>query len=137
MKPEDPALYHDVEDNTLLNDVFFYVLHHRPQLQNMHEYMVLAQADTDPRVMEAFVQRKYTQLPGPPHGPPVQLVSRNLLAYLETLVAFSPYYRADGWEDGDFPPASSRPLQRLPGSSASPVHHREADCLVPSTSQGG
>ena len=43
MKPEAPALYHDVENNTLLNDVFFYVLHHLPQLQNMHEYMVPAQ----------------------------------------------------------------------------------------------
>ena len=45
MKTEDPALYHAVENNTLLNDVFFYVLH-LPQLQNMHEYMVPAQ-DSD------------------------------------------------------------------------------------------
>ncbi len=73
MKPEDPALYHDVENNTLLNDVFFYVLHRLPQLQNMHNYMVPAQADTNPRVMEEFVQRKYPQLPGPPHVPPVQV----------------------------------------------------------------
>ncbi len=36
MKTEDPALYHAVENNTLLNDVFFYILH-LPQLQNMHE----------------------------------------------------------------------------------------------------
>jgi hypothetical protein len=42
MKTEDPALY---ENNTLLNDVFFYILH-LPQLQNMHEYMVAAQ-DSD------------------------------------------------------------------------------------------
>jgi hypothetical protein len=41
------------------------------------------------------VQRKYPQLLGPPLVPPVQFFSRNLLAYLETLVAFSPYYRAD------------------------------------------
>ncbi len=95
MKPKDPALYHDVENNALLNDVFFYVLHHLPQLQNMHKYMVPAQADTDTRVMEAFVQRKCPQLPGPPHVPPVQKNSRNLLAYLETVVAFSPYYRAN------------------------------------------
>ena len=46
MKTEDPALYHAVENNTLLNDVLFYVLHHLPQLQNMHEYMVPAQ-DSD------------------------------------------------------------------------------------------
>jgi hypothetical protein len=76
---------------------FFYVLHHLPQLQNMHEYIVPARADTDPRVMEAFVQRKYPQLPGPPLVPPVHFFSSNLLAYFdsETLAAFSPYYRAD------------------------------------------
>ncbi len=45
MKTEDPALYNAVENNTLMNDVFFYVLHF-PQLQNMHEYMVPAQ-DSD------------------------------------------------------------------------------------------
>ncbi len=56
MKTENPALYHATENNTLLNDVFFYVLHHLPQLQKMHEYMVPAQADTNTRVMEAFVQ---------------------------------------------------------------------------------
>ncbi len=42
MKREDPALYHAVENNTLLNDVFFYVLHHLSQLQSMHECMVPA-----------------------------------------------------------------------------------------------
>ncbi len=42
MKTENPALYHAVENNTLLNNIFFYVLH-LPQLQNMHEYMVPAQ----------------------------------------------------------------------------------------------
>ncbi len=45
MKTKVPALYHAVENNTLLNDVFFNVLH-LPQLQNMHEYMVPAQ-DSD------------------------------------------------------------------------------------------
>ncbi len=43
MKTEDPAPYHAVENNTLLNNVFFYVLHHLLQLQNMHKYMVPAQ----------------------------------------------------------------------------------------------
>jgi hypothetical protein len=61
----------------------------------MHEYIVPARADTNPSVMEVFVQRKYPQLPGPPLVPPVQFFSRNLLAYLEELVAFSPYYRTD------------------------------------------
>ena len=90
MKPDAPALYEDGKNNTLLNDVFFYVLHHLPRLQNMHEYSVAAGAD-----IEAFVQRKYPQLEGPPSVPPVFFFSKNLLAYLETLVAFSPYYRAD------------------------------------------
>jgi hypothetical protein len=42
MKTEDPALYHAVENNTLLNDVFFYVLHHLPQLQNTRQTPILA-----------------------------------------------------------------------------------------------
>jgi hypothetical protein len=90
MKPDAPALYEDGKNNTLLNDVFFYVLHHLPRLQNMHEYSVDAGQD-----IEAFVKRKYPQLEGPPSVPPVFFFSKNLLAYLETLVAFSPYYRAD------------------------------------------
>ena len=90
MKPDAPALYEDGKNNTLLNDVFFYVLHHLPRLQNMHEYSVPAGAN-----MEAFVQRKYPQLEGPPSVPPVNFFSKNLLGYLETLVAFCPYYRAD------------------------------------------
>ena len=90
MKPDAPALYEDGSNNTLLNDVFFYVLHHLPRLQNMHEYSVDAGQD-----IEAFVQRKYPQLEGPPSVPPVFFFSKNLLAYLETLVAFCPYYRAD------------------------------------------
>jgi hypothetical protein len=88
MKPDALALYHDDPKNTLLNDVFFYVLHHLPQ--NMHEYRV--DADTK---SEAFVQRKYPQLEGPPSVPYVQIFSKNLLGYLEALVAFCPYYRAD------------------------------------------
>ena len=56
----------------------------------MHEYSVPAGAN-----MEAFVQRKYPQLEGPPSVPPVNFFPKNLLGYLETLVAFCPYYRAD------------------------------------------
>jgi hypothetical protein len=93
MKPDAPALYHDDSNNTLLNNVFFYVLHHLPRLQNMHEYSVAA--DTN---IETFVQRKYPQLEGPPSVdsvPHVNFFSKNLLGYLETLVAFCPYFRAD------------------------------------------
>jgi hypothetical protein len=90
MKPDAPALYHDDPNNTLLNDVFFYVFHHLPQLQNLHEYRV----DADTKI-EAFVQRKYPQLEGLPSVPYVHFFSKNLLGYLETLVAFCPYCRAD------------------------------------------
>jgi hypothetical protein len=85
-----PALYHDDPNNTLLNDVFFYALHCLPQLQNMHKYRVDADAD-----IEAFMQRKYPQLEGPPYVPNVHFFSKNLLGYLETLVAFCPYYSKD------------------------------------------
>ena len=136
---EDPALYHAVENNTLLNDVFFYVLHHLPQLQNMHEYIVPARADTDPRVMEAFVQRKYPQIPGPPLVPPVQFFSRNLLAYLETLVAFSPYGRVGRAAD----PAGRRWIDGLPdllllllsAGPCGPAWRRRADGLPAALSQ--
>jgi hypothetical protein len=86
MKPDAPALYHDDSNNSLLKDVFFYVLHHLPRLQNMHEYSVAADAN-----IEAFVQREYPQLEGPPYVPHVHFFSKNLLGYLETLVAFCPY----------------------------------------------
>jgi hypothetical protein len=132
MKPDAPALYEDGKNNTLLNDVFFYVLHHLPRLQNMHEYSVDIGQD-----IEAFVKRKYPQLEGPPSVPPVFFFSKNLLAYLETLVAFSPYYRADDarmagipWEDGGFLPGGCQPLQSIHGRQASQLHHKEADCLV-------
>ena len=88
MKPGDP-LYTDDKHNTLLNDVFFYVLHHLPKLQNMHDYRV--DADTD---ITDFVNRKFVELEGPPHVAHVHFFSKNLLAYLETLVAFCPYYMA-------------------------------------------
>ena len=88
MKPGDP-LYIDDKHNTLLNDVFFYVLHHLPKLQNMHDYRV--DADTD---ITDFVNRKFVELEGPPHVPYLHLFSKNLLACMETLVAFCPCYKA-------------------------------------------
>ncbi len=75
--------------------MYQYVLHHLPQLQNMHKYRV----DADTKI-EAFVQRhgKYQRLKGPPSVPYVHFFSKNLNllgGYLETLVAFCPYYKAD------------------------------------------
>ena len=37
----------------------------------------------------------YPALPGPPSVPETYLFSKELVAYLETLIAFSCYYRAD------------------------------------------
>ncbi len=37
---EGLQLYHDVPENTLLNDVFFYIMYHLSSFQNMHEYQV-------------------------------------------------------------------------------------------------
>ena len=64
------------------------MLHHLPKLQNMHDYRVDANTDiTD------FVNSKFVELEGPPHVAHVHFFSKNLLAYLETLVAFCPYYK--------------------------------------------
>jgi hypothetical protein len=98
----------------------------------MHEYIVPTRADTDPRVMEAFVQRKYQQLPGPPLVPPVQFFSRNLLAYLETLVAFSPCYRADdGRMAGKMEAFHLQAVERYKS-----FKDHQADISFTSTSQG-
>ena len=83
-------LYHDVENNTLLNDVFLYIFHNLPSLQNMHVYRVTK--DTD---LHEFVSTGFIGLTGPPYVPATYQVGKELVAYLETLVAFTPYYRAD------------------------------------------
>jgi hypothetical protein len=86
---EGLLLYHDVPDNTLLNDVFFYVMYHLSSFQNLHEYQVTK----DTNLFE-FV---HTSSPAIPKTcvPETYKISKQLVAYLETLVAFSPYYRAD------------------------------------------
>ncbi len=42
-----------------------------------------------------FVHTTFPALDGPPTVPETYMVSKELVAYLETLVAFTPYYRAD------------------------------------------
>ena len=81
-------LYHDVPENTLLNDVFFYVLYHLSSFQNMHEYHVTK--DTD---IFQFVHTSSPAIPGT-CVPEIPRISKQLVAYLETLVAFCPYYHA-------------------------------------------
>jgi hypothetical protein len=85
---EGLQLCHDIPENTLLNDVFFYVMYHLSSFQNMHEYQVTK----DTEIFE-FV---HTSSPAIPNSviPETYKISKQLVAYLETLVAFSPYYVA-------------------------------------------
>ena len=85
---EGLKLYHDVPENTLLNDVFFYIMYHLSSFQNMHEYQVT-------RATNIF-EFVHTSTPAIPDSviPETYRISKQLVAYLETLVAFSPYYVA-------------------------------------------
>jgi hypothetical protein len=82
---------HDVLENTLLNDVCCYFVHNLTKLQNMHQYTIIR--DT---YIKALVHTTvtYHALAGPSVAE-AYLFSKELVAYLETLIAFSVYYRAD------------------------------------------
>ena len=82
--------YSTAPANTLLNKVFCYFVHHLPKFQNMHPYRITSSTD-----IPALVGTTYPALPGPPAVPETYLFSKELVAYLETLIAFSCYYRAD------------------------------------------
>ena len=56
----------------------------------MHSYRVTQHMD-----IHEFVHTGFSPLAGPPPVPHTYLVSKELVAYLETLIAFTPYYRAD------------------------------------------
>ena len=81
-------LYHEIPENTLLNDVFFYIMYHLSSFQNMHEYQVT-------RATNIF-EFVHTSTPAIPDYviPETYRISKQLVAYLETLVAFCPYYLA-------------------------------------------
>ena len=85
---EGLQLYHDVPENTLLNDVFFYVMYHLSSFQNMHEYQVTK----DTEIFE-FVHTSSPAIPTTIIGETFRF-SKQMVAYVETLVAFSPYYVA-------------------------------------------
>ncbi len=87
---ESTSLFADALANTLLNDVFCYYVHHLPKFQNIHPYRIAA--DTD---IVKHVATTYPALPGPQAVPATYLFSKELVAYLETLIAFCCYYRAD------------------------------------------
>ena len=56
----------------------------------MHPYRITSATD-----IPALVGTTYPPLPGPPAVPETYLFSKELVAYLETLIAFSCHYRAD------------------------------------------
>ena len=85
---EGLQLYHDVPENSLLNDVFFYVMYYLSSFQNMHEYQVTE--DTD--IFE-FVNASSPAIPNTIIGETYRF-SKQMVAYVETLAAFSPYYVA-------------------------------------------
>ncbi len=84
------AFYHDVLKNTLLKDVFCYFVHNLPKLQKLQMYKITRYTD-----IKTLVTTSYRSLAGPPSVPETYLFSKELVAYLKTLIAFSIYYRAD------------------------------------------
>ena len=70
------ALFHDVEENYLLNDVFFYIFSNLPRFQNMHAYRVTKETD----IFE-FVHTSDPAIPGRPRVPENHQVSKELVAY--------------------------------------------------------
>ena len=60
------------------------------QFQNMHPYRITSATD-----IPALVGTTYPALTGPPAVPETYLFSKELVAYLETPIAFSCNYRAD------------------------------------------
>ncbi len=56
----------------------------------MHGYRLTKAMD-----LTKFVHTSFPALDGPPSAPETYMVSKELVAYLETLVAFTLYYRAD------------------------------------------
>ncbi len=80
-------LYRDHKDNPLINDFGIYSLSRLYTFQNMREAF-LVRADTD---VAEYVRHSTELL----DGSRVYCFSRELLACLETMVAFSPYHVAN------------------------------------------
>ena len=84
---EGVPLYQDEDDNPLINELGIYILDKLCTYQNMQDfYKVTAETDIDVHV------RYFTLLVD---GTKIYRFSRELLAYIETCVAFCPYYRQD------------------------------------------
>ena len=82
---KEDVMYRDVNDNPLINDFGMYVLSRLYTFHNMREAFHV-KADTD---IAEYVRHRLLD------GNRVYRFSRELLAYLETLVAFCPYHVAN------------------------------------------
>jgi hypothetical protein len=85
------TLYKEADDNPLLNDFGCYILDRLHKVQNMQEYALPPVCDTDHVEIDKYVSYFKTL----EDGTTIYHFSKELLAYLKTLVAFSPYYYAD------------------------------------------
>ena len=85
------TLYKEDDDNPLLNDFGCYILDRLHKVQNMQEYALPPVCDTDHVDIDKYVSYSKTL----EDGTTIYHFSKELLAYLKTLVAFSSYYYAD------------------------------------------
>jgi hypothetical protein len=79
-------LFQDEDDNPLINELGIYILDKLCMFQNMQDYAVTADTDINNYVRECTILVDGTK---------IYLFSKELLAYIEMCVAFSPYYRQD------------------------------------------
>ncbi len=123
-------LFQDAPANTLLTL-------HLSKFQNMHPYRIAFGTDITAHVR---TRTTYPALTGPLAVPETYLFSKELVAYLETLIAFCCYYRADDsrmagkmeqfYSQLVVRVTCTRPLQRLKVSRLAQVHCQEDDRLV-------
>ena len=85
-KNKDIVLFKTINTNPLFNDFGIYMLDQLHTFQNMQSYAVDSST-----IMEAFVKKKTTLH----DGTVIYRFSKELLAYIETLVAFSQHHQAD------------------------------------------
>jgi hypothetical protein len=79
-------LFQDHDDNPLINELGICILDKHGMFQNMQDYAVTAETDIDNYVRECTIICDGTK---------IYRFSKELLAYIEMCVAFSPYYRQD------------------------------------------
>jgi hypothetical protein len=79
-------LFQDDDDNPLINELGIYILDKLCMFQKMQDYAVTADTDIDTYVRECTIIVDWTR---------TYRFSKELLAYIEMCVAFSPYYRQD------------------------------------------